>query len=371
MKKIFFLCCLLASCLCANAESVRVDGLVRGRKVLFQTITVKSLATGRPELVTTIPLKGDNSFVWTTDLTRSDYFVFLFQGAAGIERQQYVVLHPGDNLRLVYQSEQGGLGLDSVRGSADMQLVSDYQRRMGQMIYKLQPIEQQYQKATTDAQRQQIQAQYMSTYQQLMGDYELWLRQNSNLFASALLAYSDFSSDFRNHKGLFTQIYNSLKNKYAYQPIIKEIATRLTNAVERGKMAPELEGKSPDGTIYRLSDLKGKVVLVDFWASWCGPCRRENPNVKAMYQKYHSKGFEVFSVSLDSDEISWKSAIQMDGLSWPYHISTLKRWSCPLAASYQVRSIPFSVLVDARGLIVGIGLRGEALQNKLAEIFGF
>jgi thiol-disulfide isomerase/thioredoxin len=138
-----------------------------------------------------------------------------------------------------------------------------------------------------------------------------------------------------------------------------------------GSLVPELEGPSPDGTIYKLSSLKGKIVLIDFWASWCGPCRKENPAVVALYEKYKEKGFTVFSVSLDSDKNAWMRAIESDKLIWPYHISELKRWDGMLSRSYGVNSIPFTVLIDAEGKVIEKNLRGAMLEQKLHQIFGF
>ena len=136
-----------------------------------------------------------------------------------------------------------------------------------------------------------------------------------------------------------------------------------------GFEAPDLVGPTPDGPEYALSKLRGKVVLVDFWASWCGPCRRENPNVVAMYQKYKDKGFEILGVSLDRDAEAWKKAIEMDGLTWK-HISDLKGWQSQHARLYSVNSIPATVLVDRDGRIITRNLRGEQLGAKLKEIFG-
>jgi thiol-disulfide isomerase/thioredoxin len=133
-------------------------------------------------------------------------------------------------------------------------------------------------------------------------------------------------------------------------------------------LAPEIALKNPSGKILRLSSLKGKVVLVDFWASWCGPCRRENPNVVKLYKKYRAKGFEVFSVSLDNDPVAWKKAIADDGLIWPNHVSDLLGWQTPLVQTYRFDGIPFTVLVDRSGSIVATGLRGPALEQKLIEL---
>lgn len=134
--------------------------------------------------------------------------------------------------------------------------------------------------------------------------------------------------------------------------------------------APEIVQSDTAGVMRKLSDLKGKYVLIDFWASWCGPCRRENPTVVAMYKKYHEKGFEVFSVSLDRDKQSWINAINQDGLLWANHVSDLKNWGNAAAATYGVQSIPRTVLVDKDGNIVAHNLRGEELEKRLKDIFG-
>ncbi len=135
-----------------------------------------------------------------------------------------------------------------------------------------------------------------------------------------------------------------------------------------GAEAPDFAQATPEGKMMRLSDLRGKVVLVDFWASWCGPCRRENPNVVRMYNTYKDKGFEILGVSLDRDRQRWLEAISEDGLTW-YHVSDLKQWSNEVAQMYGVSSIPHTVLVDKEGKIIARNLRGEALERKLAEIF--
>ncbi len=136
-----------------------------------------------------------------------------------------------------------------------------------------------------------------------------------------------------------------------------------------GFEAPDLMGMTPDSSTYSLKQLRGKIVMVDFWASWCGPCRRENPNVVANYNKYKDKGFDVLGVSLDRDMASWRKAIQQDGLPW-HHISDLKGWQSEHAALYSVSSIPQTLLLDRQGKIIVRNLRGEELGQKLKELFG-
>ena len=135
-----------------------------------------------------------------------------------------------------------------------------------------------------------------------------------------------------------------------------------------GDQAPDIVMNDPTGKPRKLSDLRGKVVLVDFWASWCGPCRRENPSVVRAYQQYQSKGFEIFSVSLDKDLARWTGAIAQDQLEWPNHVCDLKGWSNEAARAYGVSSIPHAVLIDQEGTIVATHLRGGALIAQLQQL---
>lgn len=147
----------------------------------------------------------------------------------------------------------------------------------------------------------------------------------------------------------------------------KKIEAEREKLLRVGKEAPEIALPDPNGKEIKLSSLKGKYVLVDFWASWCKPCRAENPNVVAAYKKYKNKGFEILSVSLDKSKGAWTNAIAADNMNWK-HVSDLKFWNSEAAQTYGVNSIPFTLLLDPEGKIVAKNLRGPALHNKLEEL---
>ncbi|MBA3705782.1 MAG: AhpC/TSA family protein [Bacteroidetes bacterium] len=163
-------------------------------------------------------------------------------------------------------------------------------------------------------------------------------------------------------KGLNSKYPNSMYVKGFHEGVISQQKLAI------GTPAPEITMNTPDETPLSLSSLQGKVVLVDFWASWCGPCRAENPNVVKAYNKYKSKGFDIFSVSLDKDMDKWKMAIQKDNLSWKNHVCDFKYWQSPVVGLYNFQGIPYNVLLDKKGNIIAKNLRGDELEKKLDEV---
>jgi len=150
--------------------------------------------------------------------------------------------------------------------------------------------------------------------------------------------------------------------------------TDILSRCDYGKVAPDFTLKDPYGKKITLSSLKGQVVLVDFWASWCAPCRAENKNVVELYKKYNPKGFTVMSVSIDEDKEKWTAAVEKDNLPWKNQVSSLVGWECPVAKlfglGYGMTGVPYSLLLDKEGKVCGYNLRGEELKAKLEEIFG-
>ena len=166
-------------------------------------------------------------------------------------------------------------------------------------------------------------------------------------------------------RGLFAGFTQGVQHSTQGKELAERIAT--LSRVQVGHPAPGFAQADTAGLSVKLADYKGKYVLLEFWASWCAPCRAESPNVLKAYDKFHAKGFTVLSVSLDSDKDKWLQAIHKDGLQWQ-QISDLKGWKNEVAALYGIHAVPANFLIDPSGKIVAENLRGEALQEKLGQL---
>lgn len=227
--------------------------------------------------------------------------------------------------------------------------------------------------------------EYMSReYYQFLNDRQQFVADNPN---SPALIVALVSINVENEYEAYVTILNQLITCFGASPTIQEYTKYVNslnakkaeekkqleaaNLLAPGKKAPEFEEFTVDRkSTLKLSNLKGSIVLIDFWASWCGPCRRENPNVVKTYEKYKADGFTIVSVSLDTDLQKWLAAIKQDNLTWPHHVSDLGGWNSKVPKQYQVGSVPFTVLLDQEGNVIQTNLRGPALEEALAKIYG-
>ncbi len=361
MKRFILTFSLALAAICMYATTI--SGVVTGRNI-YSSVSLNTLTNN---FITTAVVSPDGKFSLTVNVEKTDCYVLAFVGDRGLRRQVFTVLSPNDKINLELASDYADLGIAKVTGSAELAFIKACQDKNSAIAVQMKHFEDEYAKAET-ADRKAIQDRYYAVYQQHSKQMEQFYLQNKTLLASMLMAYMDFNNDYNAHKQMFKTLYESLNPKYSYTALMQEVGGRVSNPIEVGNMAPDFEGVTPDGKTIKLSDFRGKYVLLDFWASWCRPCRAENPNVVAAYHNFKGKNFDIVSVSLDRDAASWKSAIETDGLVWKNHVCTFKQWNCPIARQYRVNGIPFSLLLDPKGKIIAVSLRGEALNTKLSEI---
>ena len=205
------------------------------------------------------------------------------------------------------------------------------------------------------------------TIKKVAGLLEDFARKYNNSYVAPLAIYRN--NLLTGNASLMEELYNNMTDQVRTSPIGGYIAQQIAEAKKNpiGKPLPDFSQPDTAGNMVSLSSLKGKYVLVDFWASWCGPCRQENPNVLSAYNRYKNKNFTVLGVSLDKTKEPWIKAINDDGLIWT-HISDLKGWANGVAQQFQIQSIPQNFLVDPSGIVIAKNLRGSALDNKLASL---
>lgn len=364
---------LLSSCTSGNGnghpenEGITISGVVGSPQE--GEILLEKYENNKVVPFDTFNLDENYSFSKKVNITEPGYYRLNFYNMQFVN----VLLNDDDiNVRVEGDNRQGNA---LVTGSKDHDFIERIQQMTGefQSSREIQEINQKFNEArvTNDEETMQaLQDEYLALDSKFKEKIVDIIDSTGATLGVLEIMRSGRILDKDKHHELFVKIAEDAKTKLPNS----EVAKQFISDVEASKMlaigmeAPEIALPNPDGVIVPLSSLRGKYVLVDFWAKWCGPCRKENPNVVKVYNKYHDKGFEVYGVSLDRKKEDWLLAIKQDGLHWT-QVSDLKYWNSEAAKTYNVKSIPFALLLDPDGKIIGKNLRGRALEQKLEEIF--
>ncbi|MBL4657300.1 MAG: AhpC/TSA family protein [Flavobacteriales bacterium] len=282
-----------------------------------------------------------------------------------------IILNPKDNITL--NGDANYLyGTYNVSGAADAVALYELNEYLRVFGIKTDSIKQVVAASTGTQNAAMINFMVRSTYNNMLTAKDAFLRNfiDSNLSSLASLAAVE-SLDPSANGDYYVKLDNKLMEIYPNSQYVKSLHLKAQQFAKLavGAEAPQILLNNPSGETVALSSLRGKVVLIDFWASWCKPCRVENPNVVKVYNKYKEQGFEIYGVSLDKQMGAWVQAIQQDGLEW-IHVSDLGFWNSAPVKLYNIKSIPQTYLLDKEGKIIAKGLRAAELEKKLAEIFG-
>ncbi|MEO6883865.1 MAG: TlpA disulfide reductase family protein [Bacteroidia bacterium] len=351
----------------ANHSAFELDGKLigsQGEKIFLEQLSPEGVKT----VDTTIIDKSGEFHFYTSGINIGFYNVKIND-----RNFATVILDSNSKVNLTGNAQDLG-NTFSVTGSPDSKLFIDLNVFLKKNYTKRDSITKLYQvyanlhkdKKSLDSLSNALEQPFDSIVIQQNRYLTNFIDANTSSFA-CLAAIQQLNSD--QFLSYYQKLDKALTTKYPDSPYIKFFHNKMNDMARLavGSEAPDIKLNDPLGEPVSLSSLRGKIVLIDFWASWCGPCKEELPNVVAAYKKYKDKGFTVFSVSLDKDKKDWTDAIQKFDLTWT-QVSDLAYWNSSVVKLYGLTSIPQTYLIDKDGKIIAKGLRGDDLQNKLAEL---
>jgi peroxiredoxin len=345
----------------ATEGKVQITGKIENAPEGLVVLT--QYTDSRPKVLDTLEIGAGGEFSYELEVTTPTFYELNLYGQRAVKLALFK-----EDVDVKYNfSDPGSL---QIGGSGDSKEMLKLEKLMEEYQLAVNKLNEQYYEAMSknDAETiKKIQLDAMTLESQQAEKVKTMITSMKDSFASlAAIGLLNPKNDFP----FIDELITKLNTNYPGTSSIMQMKQQLDEmrALSVGQVAPDFELPDPNGKMVKLSDLRGKYVLIDFWAAWCKPCRQENPNVVRLYNQYKDKGFEVFGVSLDRTKEDWVKAIADDQLTWT-HVSDLKYFNSAAAELYKIEAIPATYMIDPDGKIIARDLRGPSLENKLAELF--
>lgn len=371
MKKGWIAAIILFSTLliaCGSSEKARDNSILKGQLTGLSSTQLFLIDLKNPKLgpVDTAIVAEDGSFAF--DFQPKDKGFYRITLNENIN----LVLPLKQGEQVVVSGDVNNSGNMKVEGTKDAVRMMKFNQFLQKNFAAQQQLNQEFQQYQGQANQDSIIAVFRARYADMEAEKHQMIKEmideDPGLFANLALI-EQLPGEDQENLAYYKKVQSALKDEYSESPFYQNFSTKVTelSRFAPGSEVPEINLPNPDGEMVPLSSLRGKVVLIDFWASWCKPCRKENPNVVAAYEKYKDKGFTVYGVSLDRSRDAWVKAIKQDNLNWT-QVSDLKFWQSEAASDYGVSGIPFALLIDEEGKVIGKNLRGPELHSTLEKV---
>jgi len=383
MKKIIILFIVVLFAASCSKSGYKISGTLEN--AAGDTLILELVKTRRLESIDSVVVDASGQFELKGELENADYFLL----RKNLNDLITLILEPGQQLTINGNLDDFANNYDVI-GSAGSKLIKEFNTKLDETLNKITMLNKIYNDSLGSPNMAEIVKDLQERSEKILEeqkDFSIeFVKNHVGSLASILVLYQQISPQYnvfdpmKDYKYFF-MVDSAIFDKYNQSDAALSLHAHVTNLKQRiekirekeellspGSVTPEIALPTPEGDTIRLSSTLGKIVLLDFWAAWCKPCRDENPNLVANYKKYHDMGFEIFQVSLDQTRDQWLKGIEDDKLGEWIHVSDLKYWNSVVVPAYYIEGIPASFLLDKEGKIIARNLRGEALSNKLKEI---
>ncbi len=370
-----------------TAITVLISCNKAGENEYIVTGTIKGIADGKTAI---LEVQDETGALKPVDTVKIEKEKFIFKGSAKepdmyllsvetVEGKIPFILENGD---IEMTINKDSIGITKVTGTYNNEELNSYKAKGMEIQKKMMKFQKDNTAKMNQAQQTKdtvvmnsLRKEYSKFQEEFITQSDAYVASHPKAFISALIIegmFNQMAPDIAKITKFYNGLDKEVKDTKHGKKIKKQLdeLTKPVAAVENvgiGSAAPDFSAPSPEGKTVSLKQSMGKVTIVDFWASWCKPCREENPNMVALYKEFHAKGLNIIGVSLDDDATKWKDAIAKDKLTWT-HVSNLKNFEDPIATLYSIKSIPSTFILDASGKIVAKDLRGAELKTKVAEL---